>query len=134
MIVVDTDVIANFWLPTTRSAAARGARRRDAQWAVPRLWRSEFCSVLRQYMLQSDLAYAEALWYATRAEHLMRRGEHEVSFETVLKLVEQTKHSSYDCEYVALARQLGVLLVTGDTDLASRFPDDAVLMEDFVAA
>ena len=60
MIVVDTEVIANFWLPTTRSAAARGARRRDAQWAVPRLWRSEFCSVLRQYMLQSDLAYAEA--------------------------------------------------------------------------
>ena len=42
--------------------------------------------------------------------------------------------SSYDCEYVALARQLGVLLVTGDTDLTSRFPNDAVLMEDFVAA
>ena len=62
MIIVDADVIANFWLPTARSAVAKRVRHRDAQWSVPRLWRSEFRSVLRQYMLQKDLAFSEALW------------------------------------------------------------------------
>ena len=51
----------------------------------------------------------------------------------VLKLVEQTGHTAYDCEYVALAQALGVALVTGDKRLPELFPGTAVLLEDFVS-
>jgi len=50
----------------------------------------------------------------------------------VLKLVEQTGHAAYDCQYVALAQSLGVPLVTGDQPIVEAFPDTAVLLEDFV--
>ena len=56
---------------------------------------------------------------------------YEIHVADVLKLVETTGHSSYDCEYVALAQSLGVPLVTGGTNLADAFPDIAVLLEDF---
>lgn len=61
----------------------------------------------------------------------MRGHEYEIHTADVLKLVEQTGHSSYDCEYVALALSLGVRLVTGDTNLADAFPDIAILLEEF---
>jgi predicted nucleic acid-binding protein len=47
-------------------------------------------------------------------------------------LVDETGHSAYDCEYVALARELGVMLVTGDGTLADRF-EPAVLLEDYTS-
>ena len=133
MIVVDNDVLCYFWLGAGRSEAARQARRRDAAWVAPRLWRSEFRQVLRGYMQRGSLRYAEALWFIEKAERSMRGREYDVISADVLKLVEQTGHSAYDCEYVALAQTLGVVLVTGDKPLADRFPNTAVLLEAFVS-
>jgi predicted nucleic acid-binding protein len=62
----------------------------------------------------------------------MADNAYEVSTVDVLPLVDATGHSAYDCEYVALAQQLGVPLVTGDAELPDLFPDTAVLLEDFV--
>lgn len=133
MIIVDTDVIAYFWLQmeTDRSEAARRVRRRDSEWAAPLLWRSEFRNVLRGYIQAGWLSYSEALWYAEKAEQDMRDREYEVATPEVLKLVEQTGHAAYDCEYVALAQALGVPLVTGDRTLPELFPRTAILLEEF---
>lgn len=78
-----------------------------------------------------DLPYSEALWHARKAEQDMRGAEREAATPDVLKLVEQTGHSAYDCEYVALAQALSTKLVTGDRRLPQLFPRTAVLMEDF---
>lgn len=136
MIVVDTDVISYFWLRMTvdRPAAARAVRERDAVWAVPRLWRSEFRSVLRGYMTRDLMTLDEAKQYADRAEQDLKGSEYEVPAKTVLRLVDATGHSAYDCEYVALAEHLGVPLVTGDQRLVDRFDDTAVLLETFAGS
>ena len=131
MIVVDTDVIASFWIKMPRTERAHGARRRDADWIVPVLWRSEFRSVLRQYLLRGLLGFADALWIAEKAEGMMAGSEYVVRSADVLKLVERSGHSSYDCEFVALAEAEGVQFVTGDRAVARLFPDTAVLLEDF---
>ncbi len=133
MIVVDNDVISYFWLQLAsgRSETARRARRKDAEWVAPPLWRSEFRNVLRRYMQIGLMTYSEALWFAEKAERDMRRHEYEVQTPDVLKLVEQTGHAAYDCEYVALAQSLGVPLVTGDQPIVEAFPDTAVLLENF---
>lgn len=49
----------------------------------------------------------------------------------VLKLVERTGHSSYDCEFVAVAEAAGLQLVTGDRAVARLFPNTAVLLEEY---
>lgn len=54
-----------------------------------------------------------------------------VRTEDVLRLASDTQHSAYDCEYVALAEELDVPLITGDEALAKSFPDTATIMEAF---
>ena len=134
MIVVDNDVLSYFWIQmdVDRSACARRARERDPDWVAPRLWRSEFRNVLRGYLVGGYMRYDEALQFARAAEADMADQTYEVATPDVLRLVEATSHSAYDCEYVALARRLGVSLVTGDKRLPGLFPDTAMLLENFV--
>jgi predicted nucleic acid-binding protein len=138
VIVVDADVIAAFWIKTARTDVALQARRRDADWIAPVLWRSELRSVLRQHLVRGTLGFADAVWIAEKAEAVMEGREYAARSADVLKLAERTgcsgtSVSSYDCEYVALAEAEGVRLVTGDRRVVERFPDVAVLLEDFVA-
>jgi predicted nucleic acid-binding protein len=48
-----------------------------------------------------------------------------------LELATRSKSSSYDCEYVALAQDLGVKLVTTDKQILREFPKTAVSLEKF---
>ena len=131
MIVVDTDVIAAFWLPTERTKYAVQLRRRESNWIAPILWRSEFRSVLRKYLVQGQLTLAECLWVSDRAEGMLRGREYGVKTPDVMKLVQRTGHSSYDCEFVALALAKGIKLVTGDHKLCRLFPDTAIALDSY---
>lgn len=133
MIVVDNDVISYFWIrmDTERASLAQDVRERDPDWVAPRVWRSEFRNVLRGYMSGGYMTLAEAIDYARRAEEDLRESTRSVPTRRVLQLVDETDHSAYDCEYVALAQELNVTLVTGDRAVVDRFPDTAVLLEDF---
>ena len=48
-----------------------------------------------------------------------------------MKLVQRTGHSSYDCEFVALALAKGIKLVTGDQKLCRLFPDTAIALDSY---
>jgi predicted nucleic acid-binding protein len=135
MIVVDNDVISYFWIrmDTERAPLAQDVRERDPDWVAPRVWRSEFRNVLRGYMAGDYMTFAEALDYARRAEEDLRESTRSVPTRRVLELVDETDHSAYDCEYVALAQELNVTLVTGDQTVSDLFPDTAVLLEDYAA-
>lgn len=85
-------------------------------------------------MIHRDLPYSDAVWYAQKAEHDLRGHEFNVDTAAVLELTEQTGHSAYDCEYVALAQTRGLTIVTDDKALPRLFPNTAVLLEDFAAA
>ena len=134
MIVVDNDVISYFWLEADRTTTARAVRERDSDWVAPMLWRSEFRNVLYQLMQYRGLPLSEASQIADLVEDDMAESTYEVDTNTVLRLIEATGHSAYDCEYVALAQALGVPLVTGDTTVAEEFPGTATLLEAFVDA
>lgn len=131
MIVVDNDVISYFWLEAGRTDAARNVRLRDSDWHVPRLWRSEFRSVLCQHMLHRDLLLGDALHLAEIVEADLGDSIYSVATSDVLQLADRSGHSAYDCEYVALAQELRVPLVTGDEAVADRFSNVAVLLEDY---
>ena len=126
MIVVDTNLIVHLLVEEEHTQQAEGVYARDQDWSAPLLWRSEFRNVLVLYVRQGLLSFDEALRLMQRAETLMQGKEYEVSSTSVLNLATGSRCSAYDCEFVALAQDLGVPLVTSDTQVLSAFPSAAV--------
>ena len=131
MIVVATNVIGYLYLTSERSAQAEKALLIDPEWVAPVLWRSEFRNVLALYIRRGILTLEEAVRIMEEAASLMRGGEYEVASYQVLQLVAESTCSAYDCEFVALARDLGVPLVTVDRQLLEQFPNDTVSLEEY---
>lgn len=131
MIVVDANVIAYLLLPGSQTGAARATLTRDAEWAAPMLWRSEFRNVLALYVKQRHLSLADALGVQTAAEQILGGREFSVDSGAVLELVAASGRSAYDCEFVAVARALDLPFITSDRQLLSSFPETAVALVDF---
>jgi len=122
MIVVDVNVVAYLYLPGPFTQSAENLLLRDADWAVPRLWRSEFRNILATYLRQGLLSLDQAIDMFKSAQDLLADNEFEVSALPVWRLAHETGCSAYDCEYVALAQHLSVPLVTADKQLLKAFP------------
>lgn len=133
MIVVDTNLIGYLLLTSDRSEIAELALRKDAEWAAPQLWRSELRNVLAQYVRRSLLGLEDAQRIMNAATDLMSGREYQVASDPVLKLAAESGCSAYDCEFVALAQDLGVALVTVDRQVLRAFPEIAVGLDAFCA-
>jgi predicted nucleic acid-binding protein len=124
--VVDTNVVAALMLPTVANAEVAELLRQDSDWRLPPLWRSEFRQVLLKYV-RADLATPEqalALWH--KALERFELSEQPVAGHQVLALAMATGCSTYDAEFVVLARQLNCRLLTFDRKLLQLFPDLAM--------
>jgi len=131
VIVVDTNAVVHLLLGGEQTAAARRAFGKDPEWAAPLLWRSEFRSVLSMLMRRRNLALAHALEAAREAELLMGGREFTVETQMVLELASESGCTAYDCEFVALASDLRVQLLTSDREILAAFPALAVAIEHF---
>ena len=133
MIVVDTNVIAHLMLPSEHTDLIEQIFAADSDWAAPVLWRSEMRSVLALYLRKSLVSLGAAGDLLDEAESLMRGREYEVAGRDVLALVDRSSCSAYDCEFVALARGLGVRMVSMDRRVLGAFPDIACAPDVFLA-
>jgi len=126
VIVVDTNIIAYLYLPCAYTPLAEHLLAHDADWVAPLLWRSELRNVLALYLRRQQLSFDQVLTIQGEAESLLAEGEYEPDSLQVLRLVQRSDCSAYDCEFVALARHLGVRLVTQDKKVLAAFPEIAV--------
>jgi len=133
MIVVDTNVIAYFYLPSLHSPQAELAQRKDAQWVAPHLWRSEFRNILALYIRQQLITVDKALDILQEAELLMDGNEYEISSSQIIRLAAASNCTAYDCEFIALAQNLAIPLITTDKKLLRAFPTTALALDQFVA-
>lgn len=122
MIVVESNVVAYLYLPGEFTSAAERLLQREPQWAAPLLWRSELRNVLATYMRQRTLTFEQSFAIQREAEALLADNEYDVDSFDVLELAQASGCTAYDCEFVALARRLGVKLITGDAKLRKAFP------------
>ena len=130
LIVTDTSVIVHLYIgPETR--LAESVFQVDPHWAAPRLWRSEFHNVLATGMRCGRLSLERALKVTETAISQMQGHEHQPQSVDVLTLAWHSGCTAYDCEFVVVARNLGVKLVTFDRVLVSRFSGTAVSPADF---
>lgn len=127
-VVVDTNVIAYFWLPGAHTETAVALQRRTGDWFVPRLWRSEFRNVLARYLRARIIGPDQAKAAIRGAEAELAEFEREVDSTEVMDLVAVSTCSAYDCEFVALARSMGISLVTEDARIVRDFPGVAITM------
>ena len=126
MIVVDTNVIAYLYLPTDYTGLAEQLLAKEPDWAAPLLWRSEMRNVLALYLRKNLLSFDQAYAIQTEAEALLAPHEYKADSYEVLRLVQNSDCSAYDCEFVAIAIHLGTRLVTTDKKILQAFPAVAV--------
>ncbi len=122
MIVVDTNIVAYLLIPGQFSAAAKNLIVRDDDWIAPQLWRSEFRNVVANYVRNKYMDLSQALFLTDKAEILMKGREYFVHSNAILELSAISGCSAYDCEFVALAKDKNLTLVTTDKDLIRAFP------------
>ena len=132
MIVVDTNIICYRWLPTSHSSDADNALAKDPDWIAPLLWRSEFRNAVAGAIRQKLITLQVANDIIEKAEgHFLDR-EFVVSSRAVLDLIANSMCSAYDCEFVALAEEQQVPLVTVDRQILREFPEITISLERFV--
>ena len=132
MIVADANLLAYLVMPGERTEDAEAVLSKDAMWAAPVLWRSELRSVAHKYVVRGDITITRALAVLEQAEAVVGGREGQVESRVVLDLASRSKCSTYDCEYVALAKALGVPLITVDGAILRAFPETATTPSRFL--
>jgi predicted nucleic acid-binding protein len=131
LIVVGTGLIGYLYLTGERSSQAERAYQKDPHWAAPLLWRSELQNVLVLYLRRRILSPSDAAGIMDAADELMTGREYQVPSHSVLQFAAQSRCSAYDCEFIALASDLQIPLVTVDQLILNQFPQTAISLDAF---
>ena len=132
MIVADCTLLAYLLLEGDHTAEAEEVFRRDPEWCAPFLWRSEIRNVFTKYILHRGLPLEEALAKMEEAEALLGHRSFAINSSHVLEEAVRKRLSAYDAEYLTLAIQLQIPLITFDRQLLSSCPNSAFSATDFL--
>jgi len=133
MIVADASLLAHLLIPSADSALAEGVYRKDPEWSAPILWRSELRSVLLKHMRHSGMSIELAKTVVEKALLVIRDRETLPPTPAVLDVAVAFNVSAYDAEYLVVARQLGVPLLTFDRKLQQAAPGLAIAPSAFAS-
>jgi predicted nucleic acid-binding protein len=131
MIVADTNLIAYLMIEGDFTPQAELVYQLDSNWVAPYLWRSEFRNILALYLRKDYLSMTQAETIMAQTEALMKNKEFELDSTSIIKMIWESTLSSYDCEYVVLAKKLGVNLITSDQKILKLFPDLAISLKNY---
>jgi predicted nucleic acid-binding protein len=134
LIVADTNLIAYFLIPGAFTPEAEGVYQRDSDWIAPALWRSELMNALTLYIRRAQLTLDASVTIMERAERLMKDSGYKINPLRILRLAEQSGCAAYDCEFVALAQELGLTMVTSDRTIIEKFKPTVVSMKSFCSS
>jgi predicted nucleic acid-binding protein len=123
VIVVDTNILAHFWLPSDHTELSEQLFQWDPEWIAPVLWKSEFRNVVILYLRKKLIDLPEAIQITEKAENQMKEREFHVNSVQVYNFADKSDCSSYDCEFVSLAEDLDIKLITIDKKILRAFPE-----------
>jgi Predicted nucleic acid-binding protein, contains PIN domain len=131
MIVADTNLIVYLFITGDQTPLAQKVLDKDPYWIVHPLWQSEFRNVLAAY-IRRGMTDQVAKQIMQNALLTLENRQVIPSDDEIFNLIARSNRTAYDCEFVALARQLNVFLVTADKQLLKEFPDCTISLEEFV--
>ena len=126
MIVVDTNVMVHLLLGGEHGENAALLFERDPEWAAPVILTSELRNVLLGHVHRGDLTADQANAMYDDAAEVVRGRTATVDSGQVMDVALECGLSAYDAEFVALARTLGVPLLTLDGGILREAEDVAV--------
>ena len=132
MIIVDTNILVYLYIQGEYTQAVERLLDIDCTWAAPVLWRSEFRNVLALYIRKKIISVDHAINITAQAEILMAENEYQPSSAAVLDFVHSSACSAYDCEFVCLAKQFEIPLITQDKKILAEFPKYALKLDQFI--
>ena len=131
--MLDTNIIAHFWLPSDHSRLCDQIFKHDPEWIAPLLWISEFRNVVSLYLRKQLIDMSKALQITEKAQTQMKDRQFHVHSAQIYEFVNKSDCSSYDCEFVSLADDLSIRLVTLDKQVLKAFPEITIHPNDFLA-
>lgn len=132
MIAVDSNIIAYLLIPNDKyNDLADRLFQKDSRWVAPILWQFEFMNILTSYYRHGILNAEDCKTiYDDAQKTVVTRGMGD--FKDVFKLVECSQLTSYDCEFVAFATNLGLPLITEDKKILNEFPNIALSIDQYL--
>ena len=122
MLLVDTNIIAPLYVRSAGSQAVAKLFARDAVWRTEPLALIELSNVLIAYERARYITAATARDCLNRAAAFLQPHLFRVSHQAALDAALRFRTTAYDARFLALARQLGVRLVTEDAKLRAAAP------------
>jgi len=133
VVVVDTNVLAYLLIEGDRTAAAQALYARDADWRSESFLLVEFSNMLATYVRNGRLD-AEAATALLAAADRTLTGTVSLPHPRALEVALELGVSAYDARFLAVARGLGVKLVTEDAKLRAAAPALTQSLTDAIAA
>ena len=122
MIVADTNLIVYLLMEGDRTDEVEAFYLREPDWSAPLLWRSEFTNVLSTYLRAERLDFSVCLELMEAAESIFGDSTFSIPTPRTLDVSKRTGLSGYDSEFIALAEDLGVPIVTYDRKILRACP------------
>ncbi len=132
MIVVDANILVYRMVVCQKTDEALRILEIDSDWKFPALWEYEFGNILAQMVNRNTMAPKDAAHILEMALDIFASGITKVDAFTALRLSVDHRLTFYDAQYLALAKSLGVPLVTEDKGLRKAGSGIAVNMEEFL--
>ena len=123
MKVVDTNVIAYLFIEGSNTKHSKALFEDDAFWVSSILWRSKFRNILALYYRKNYINSLQMREIMRKAEELLNGNEYNIPSNQIFDLIENSTCSVYDCEFVALAQDIGEKLITSDKRILKEFPE-----------
>ncbi|MDH5429657.1 MAG: type II toxin-antitoxin system VapC family toxin [Nitrospirota bacterium] len=134
MIVSDTNLLIYLYISGQRTREAEAVLQKDPAWAAPLLWRSEFRNTLVGLERHKEIRMTEIFTILANVEQWMSGREYSVVSQQIIQLAKESGCSAYDCEFISVAKDLGVPLVTADRQVLRAFPQIAITPGAFLQA
>lgn len=131
MIVADTNLVAYLVIPGDSTRQAERVRAKDRVWVVPPFLPHELLNVMATYVRKDVLDRDEALRAYRRGLSLVTVSDLKLDPVAVLNLASAAGGATYDAEFVWLAQQLRVPVVTADQEMLKAFPAVTVGLDQF---
>ncbi|MFH1039162.1 MAG: type II toxin-antitoxin system VapC family toxin [PVC group bacterium] len=132
MIVVDANTIIYLVRDTSFTPLAREVYAADPHWVAPPLWKPEVLNGLLREVKAGHIALEAAIEAANMASRVLLDRIQDCAPALILQTAEEAGLTAYDAYYVALARSLGIVLVTEDRRIKKNCPDVARSMKAFL--
>ena len=134
MIVADTNLVIACVLRGTTSSAALAARARDKQWICATAAAKRALKLTRKICgYRQDNGTRLALKAFRAGLALVTFADQESNPIDVLNISVKSGLTSYDAEFVALAQERNIRLVTQDRAILQAHPDLSINIENFAA-